>query len=196
MKQILAVSVAALLLVGTLSAQDKAKAESPFYGNTVCPVMEKPAKPKYRVNHEGQAIYVCCRKCIRAVRKDAEKFLKKAYPTDKVKKVGNKTCPVMGKKLGKKPTMVTWQGHEVGLCCKKCAKKFAEEPNKYLTLALNPNLKVLGNKICPVMTDEEIVPDSFFVYKGQIINLCCDTCVQDAVDDPEKVMKTLKDLKK
>ncbi|HMS18204.1 MAG TPA: hypothetical protein PKA37_15275 [Planctomycetota bacterium] len=194
-RHILFFALALLLPMGAALAQDKASV--PFYGNTTCPVMaDKPINRKFFVEHEGQKIYVCCRNCQKKVQASPGEYLAKAYPPEKVKEVKTEKCVVMGKEIKGKGESVVWQGHKLTFCCKRCVAKFRDEPNKILTRALNPSLTTADNTICPVMTDEKIVKDVFVVYKGQIINLCCDTCVQDATDDPEKVVKTLKEIQK
>ena len=63
------------------------------------------------------------------------------------------------------------------------------EPNKRLTLILNKDVKAVGNKICPMMPEEKVVADMFIVYKKKLINICCDSCVTDAQDEPKKYLK-------
>ena len=45
---------------------------------TLCPVMEgKRIKSRRYVDYQGYRIYVCCRSCVKAVRKNPEKYLRK-----------------------------------------------------------------------------------------------------------------------
>ena len=46
------------------------------------------------------------------------------------------TCPVCGDKLADKPHpyYFTYEGQEVGLCCKDCKKEFDKDPAKYLKM--------------------------------------------------------------
>ncbi len=44
----------------------------------------------------------------------------------------NEICPVMGKKVDKNVTTVTYNGKVYGFCCGSCIKKFAMDPEKYL----------------------------------------------------------------
>lgn len=51
--------------------------------------------------------------------------------------------------------------------------------------------KPLNNTICPITLEKigsmgKAVP---VIYKGQIINLCCNGCPRDFAKDPEKYMK-------
>lgn len=175
---------ALLLCVGV--AQDKAV--MPFYGNAKCPVDGKDVNRKLFAEHEGQRIHVCSKDCRKAVDAGPAAALAKAYPVDKVVEVKNAQCPCMPKPV-KAEHSVTWQGHKVSLCCKKCIAKFGKSPARFLTLALNKDLKVIGNTKCPVMPEEDVEPDMFILYKGQLIDLCCDSCVEDF--DPEKHLKNL-----
>jgi P-type Cu+ transporter len=47
--------------------------------------------------------------------------------------ISNSICPVMGKKVDKKVTTVTYKGKVYGFCCKSCIKKFANNPVEYLS---------------------------------------------------------------
>ena len=44
-------------------------------------------------------------------------------------------CVVSGEKLGEmgEPYVLQHEGREIQLCCKKCAKKFLNDPAKYLS---------------------------------------------------------------
>ncbi|MCE1188616.1 MAG: YHS domain-containing protein [Ignavibacteria bacterium] len=46
-------------------------------------------------------------------------------------KAFNTICPVTGEDLEKDATVLTYQGKNYGLCCKRCVKKFEKEPEKY-----------------------------------------------------------------
>lgn len=45
-------------------------------------------------------------------------------------KLGNATCPVLGKPVDPKVTRV-WQGVEIAFCCSDCPGKFVSDPTKY-----------------------------------------------------------------
>jgi len=42
------------------------------------------------------------------------------------------------------------------------------------------------NTMCPVLTDEPIDPEITTVYKGKVIGLCCDRCLEKFERNPEK----------
>jgi YHS domain-containing protein len=193
MKTLLSRRIPLLALAGILTltsvglAQDKV--EVPFYGNAMCPIMGKAVDRKWAVEHEGQKIYACCRKCWTKIKEDPAPALAKAYPKATVHKL--EKCAFTGKDIPADAPTVTWQGHTIPFCCKNCVAKFKAEPNKHLTLILNKDIKAVGNLMCPLMEEEKIAPDHFFIYKKQLVNICCDSCVTDAMSDPEAAMKKL-----
>jgi len=46
--------------------------------------------------------------------------------------IWNKVCPVTGEELDSDARTVEYKGKTIGLCCKKCVKKFEKEPEKYM----------------------------------------------------------------
>jgi hypothetical protein len=48
-----------------------------------------------------------------------------------------------------------------------------------------------ANKLCPVMTEEEVKPDKFTVYQGKKVYFCCDRCKAKFEADPEKYLANL-----
>jgi len=51
--------------------------------------------------------------------------------------VGNKKCPVSGEEIGGSMgpgKTVVYKGQAVQLCCGSCVKKFAKDPDKYLSM--------------------------------------------------------------
>ena len=195
MKTILTSFALCLLLVPALVAQDKPTL--PFYGNETCPVMTgKKVNKRWAVEHKGQKIYTCCRRCWKKVKTSPEQYAEKAYPKAKVKKINSKVCPLMGKPIKGGGHKVTWQGHELTMCCKGCVNGFLKEPSKHLTLILNKDIKDAKNKICPIMPEEEVVPDLYYVYKKTLISICCDSCLDEAKEEPEKFLKMVTKKKK
>src|SRR5688572_35832 len=45
--------------------------------------------------------------------------------------------------------------------------------------------------MCPVMTDEEIDPNIFVMYKGQKVLLCCQKCRRKFLAEPEKYVANI-----
>ena len=48
------------------------------------------------------------------------------------------------------------------------------------------------NKNCPVERDKAVDKTIFIIYKGQKIGFCCEDCVKDFKEEPEKFLKTMK----
>ena len=76
---LLASVLVALMAVGAVSAKDAA-AEAPATAQTVkkqtnCPVMGGEVNKKLFVDAQGKRIYVCCKGCIAAVKKDPAKYI-------------------------------------------------------------------------------------------------------------------------
>ena len=46
--------------------------------------------------------------------------------------ISNKKCPVMGEDIDASVPTVEYKGKVYGFCCKKCVKKFQDNPEKYL----------------------------------------------------------------
>jgi YHS domain-containing protein len=66
------------------------------------------------------------------VLKPTAEQIKAAHP------VGNKICPVTGDEIGGSMgpgKTVVYKGQAVQLCCGSCVKKFAKDPDKYLSAA-------------------------------------------------------------
>ena len=188
----------AALLVLPLGAQEKSsaekaapKAEMPFYGNTKCPYSGKAIKKQHFVSKGKERIYLCCSRCVKKAKTEVDKLYALAYPKSELQKLSLKACPLTHKKLGEKPVLVTWQGYQIPVCCKRCAKGFLRRPNRNLTIALHPELKVVGNKMCPVMDDEKVARDTFVVYRGYLVDLCCEECIAMFNDDGDEYLLSL-----
>jgi YHS domain-containing protein len=199
--KLFSVAVMMTLLAAGITAQDDdskngageetAKVETPFYGNTTCPVSGEDIDHEVYAQVGNQKVYTCCKKCKGKVEADPEKFVAKAYPEDAAVEAGNTTCPESGEAVD--PEVFTvWQGHKVHLCCAKCEAGFLEAPERKLTLALHPGLVELGNTHCLVMKDEAVDPSSFFIYGDKLIGSCCADCAGKFAKDPEKYLAAFK----
>ena len=50
-------------------------ADAQFTKNAICPVMaNEPTKEKYYVDYRGERIYLCCQNCVKAFKKNPEKY--------------------------------------------------------------------------------------------------------------------------
>ena len=63
------------------SSSETAKVATKVKHQTICPVMGNKINKKLYVDYNGKRLYVCCRGCIRAVKKNPEKWFKKAEAT-------------------------------------------------------------------------------------------------------------------
>ena len=178
------------LLAGASLTPAQDKPEGLFFGNTTCPATGKPVDQRFYIEVDGQKVYTCCKACKKQAAEDPKAALAKVYPADKVVDVKNAQCPIMGKPA-KEDKSVVFQGHKIHLCCPGCEKGFAKVPNKFLALAMNKELKVVGNPKCPVMPAEAVVPDHYVKYQGKLIGICCDSCVEEFGNDPAKFMKAV-----
>ena len=163
----------------------------PFFGNKLCPIDGKPARRELAVDVEGQKVHVCDLSCIRKVQADPKAALAKAYPSDKVIDLANKTCPIKRGEKVKEGFSVTWQGYRVHFCCRSCVRRFGRSPALIITLLQQPDLKLLGNVKCPSMPEEDVLADLFVIYRGTIVNICCDSCADDIRKDPAKFLGKL-----
>lgn len=51
--------------------------KTPVAHQTMCPIMNKPIKKDLYVDHDGKRVYVCCKMCVRRVKGDPGKYIKK-----------------------------------------------------------------------------------------------------------------------
>jgi len=76
-KMAMMVGMVLLLGVGIALAADPAAGAAVVKKQTMCPVMtNNTVNPKLYVDSDGKRIYVCCRGCIGAVKKDPAKYIK------------------------------------------------------------------------------------------------------------------------
>ena len=208
MKLLMTSILAAAALCSPVLAQDGAEAKPakqvlsadqiasvvsvPFAGNEVCPVSGKPVKQTVFAEQDQKRIYTCCAKCKTKAVDDFDNLYAKAYPADTVIELKNTTCPISGKPTDDTDESVVFQGHKVNLCCEKCLVNFNKNPQRFLVLLKNPELKPLNNKMCVVSSDEEVAPGSFFVYKNMLIDTCCSDCADDFAAAPQSYLKKFK----
>ena len=161
--------------------------ETPFHGNTSCPISDKPIRKNKFVEKNGERVYVCCNTCRKKVKADFQTFRDQTYPAADVKDLKNEKCPIMGGEVDGE-TSVVFQNYRVHFCCPGCDKKFKADPRKHLTLLLDPELVSLDNERCPIMTEEPAEADNFFVYDGVLIDTCCSDCPEMFAEEPAKYL--------
>lgn len=99
---------------------------------TTCPTkMGAKINKSLYVDHDGKRIYVCCKACVKMVKKDPKKYIKKLEDKGVTVCKAQATCPISGKKIDKK-FYADHDGQRVHLCCSDCATKFKKDPAKYI----------------------------------------------------------------
>ncbi len=130
----------AMLLVASLSAfAGEAKKEAPvkLKNQTNCPVMGGVIDSSIYTDIQGQRVYHCCPMCSAKLKKDPDKFFKKAAADGVLFENIQTNCPVSGEKLEDKSVYVDYEGRRIAFCCKKCRGTFNQDPQKYLS-KMNP----------------------------------------------------------
>jgi YHS domain-containing protein len=116
--------------------QEKAKAEEKpaveLKNQTHCPVMGGKIDSTTYTDIQGQRVYHCCPACEKPMRKDPDKYFKKAAAAGMLFENIQTTCPVSGEELKKKTAFVDHEGRRVYLCCMGCESAFNKDPQKYL----------------------------------------------------------------
>jgi YHS domain-containing protein len=160
MTKLVATVVAGILIAGaTIAAEEhphhpeQAK-EAKIVPQTTCPVMGGKVNKALYVDHDGKRIYVCCKGCIDAVKKDPQKYIKKLEADGVTVAKLQTTCPVMGGKINKE-LYVDHDGKRVYVCCKGCIGAVQKEPEKYIK-----KLEAAGVALEPAPKDEATKEDA------------------------------------
>ncbi len=105
---------------------------------------------------------------------------------------------------GDEPIVRVFEGRQFSFCCKKCVKKFQENPDKYID---SINERIVAAQMpyysttkC-LVSDEELGDDATnFVYNNRLIRFCCNDCKKEFKADPTaylaKLDKTLADTQR
>ena len=129
--------LAGLLVAGATWAEDghglhaKEAQEAKITPQTTCPVMGGKINKDLYVDHDGKRVYVCCKGCIAAVKKEPQKYIKKLEADGVTVAKVQTTCPVMGGKVNK-DLYVDHDGQRIYVCCKGCIGAVRKEPEKYI----------------------------------------------------------------
>lgn len=164
----------------------------PEFANATCPIMGKPASASLFTDTEFGRIYVCCKPCIKKVRKEAEKSWKTAYPV--VKPAANTACPITGKGVDAKVPAVAVQGASIALCCTDCVPKVATSSQIALAKAEDPKLVDLENRACPI-TGEEADANTIAVIDGTIVRFATSKARDVAKKDPKAALEKARTLR-
>jgi YHS domain-containing protein len=146
---IVAFAVAMLLVVSAVGDETKQEAKAPevkapetkapeketvkeLKNQTNCPVMGGKIDSTSYADIQGQRVYFCCPMCEKGLRKDPDKYFKKAAEEGVLFENVQTFCPVSGEKLENKDVYIDYEGRRVYLCCKGCTKAFEKDPSKFL----------------------------------------------------------------
>ena len=136
-------AVIAVVAAGTLTASamhccggpskaSAAKTKAKVKPQTVCPVMGGKINKSLYVDYKGQRIYMCCKGCTAALKKDPVKYIKKIVARGETPAKLQTTCPVMGGKINRKQ-YVDHDGKRIYVCCPGCIPKIKAAPQKYIS---------------------------------------------------------------
>jgi YHS domain-containing protein len=127
--------LATLLTLGTGASAADQKTDSistELKAQTLCPVMGKKIDSTSFTDIQGQRVYHCCPKCSEKLVADPDKYFKKSASQGVLFENIQKNCPVSGEALEDRDVYSDFEGRRIYFCCKKCQKKFAENPQQYL----------------------------------------------------------------
>lgn len=116
------------------------------------------------------------------------------YPLD--------ACPVSGEPLGSmgKPANFVWEGRLVRFCCAGCDHTFVEDPAKYLAIVdeaiVAAQLPSYPTEECIVneMGVDELETPTNYIHGTRLVRLCCDTCIEMFLEEPEAYIAKLDEL--
>jgi YHS domain-containing protein len=125
-------SASAMQCCGGPSKASAAEAKAKVKPQTVCPVMGGKINKSLYVDYQGQRIYMCCKGCTAALKKDPAKYIKKIIARGETPAKLQTTCPVMGGKINRKQ-YVDHDGKRIYVCCPGCIPKIKAAPQKYIS---------------------------------------------------------------
>ena len=96
---------------------------------------------------QGQRVYHCCPMCSDKLKKDPDKYFKKAAEEGVLFENIQETCPVSGMKLEKKEVHIDHKGRRVYFCCEGCIGAFNENPENYLAKLDIPGVDMKDMKV-------------------------------------------------
>lgn len=98
---------------------------------TTCPVMGGDIDKGMYVDHEGKRIYICCKGCEGALKKDAAKYIKKLEDEGVTVATLQTSCPVMSEPVNK-ALYVDHDGQRIYVCCEGCIATIKKDPAQYV----------------------------------------------------------------
>ena len=132
--------MAAMLLAASFTVfageeKQETEKETPkeLKNQTLCPVMGGKIDSTVFTDIQGQRVYHCCPGCSAPLKKDPDKYFKKAAEDGVLFENIQTTCPVSGEKLENKSAYTDFEGRRIVFCCEKCIAAFNKEPQKFLS---------------------------------------------------------------
>ena len=151
---------------------------------------------------EGRLVRVCCKGCIRAVKKDPAKFIatvdaavieaqKASYPLE--------VCAVAGSNLAKAkaPVDVVIGTRLVRVCCGNCAKKVKANPEPFLAKVdaalIEAQLETYPLEACLVSNEplDAMGAPQDFLYGTRLVRTCCAGCKRGFMRNPAEMLAKL-----
>jgi hypothetical protein len=143
-----------------------------------------------KVTLKGETVFLCCEGCRKAATKNEEQTLAKAHELR-----GQQTSNVSTEEQAKGAVKVTVA---FGDGVKEAADGEVERWDNLAKLAPDDRKIALRQLFCAVDPDSPLgsmgVPVKV-VVKGETIFLCCGGCKKQVDKDPEKILKTAKELR-
>ncbi len=181
-----------ILFVSAAALSPQAPVRPPLYPNAACPIMGKPVSTRLFAETEKGRIFVCCKGCVPDILANVDTAYRTAFPVDK--RVENAKCPVTGKEIVKDSPAIVLQGFEFRVHDADAVRVARDESQVVLAKLNDPKLVDLANKVCPV-TGQATAKNAFAVIEGQIVRLSSTKCLEDAQQDPAKVLAKAKELR-
>lgn len=123
-----------LISFSAFAGDEKTEQNAPkeLKNQTHCPVMGGAIDSSTYTDIQGQRVYHCCPMCSNSLKKDPDKFFKKAATDGVLFENIQKSCPVSGEELEEKLVYSDFEGRRIYFCCEKCIGTFNENPQKVL----------------------------------------------------------------
>lgn len=161
-------------------AKHKISVPTSLGAQTTCPITGEELEDKDNyVDYEGHRMYVCCKKCKKKATANPEMVAFELYSQGVALENIQTTCPVSGEELEDKDTFVKLYNKTIYLCCKKCKKKAAADPAKYLDIMEGRT----AQEKCAVKGGD-LDPEANFVVAGFTVGQCCAGCEKKWKADP------------
>jgi YHS domain-containing protein len=148
--------------------------------NDKCPGMGGDVTAGVVSIYNGFTIGYCCEGCIEGF-EESPVALKDAFVMQHAKTI-NSTCPTSGNEINA-DVVSLFNGFAVGFCCENCQGKFNESSEMEKAATIAEYSKPINTE-CPIST-EETSGKLLVAYRGNVVDFCCDDCVETFADADE-----------